>query len=117
MRNTANNHPLENLMTASEPGGIERQEKQGQTEFVNSELLPVEINSGNKATLEKYGVVFGEPLKDDPLFCEALLPDGWGKKTTDHSMWSELYDDKGIKRASIFYKAAFYDRKAHLDIV
>ncbi len=31
-------------------------------------------------------------------------------------MWSDLLDDKGRKRGSIFYKAAFYDRKAHLSL-
>ena len=29
-------------------------------------------------------------------------------------MWSDLLDDKGVKRGSIFYKAAFYDRSAFL---
>jgi hypothetical protein len=42
------------------------------------------------------------------------LPEGWHIKATDHSMWSNLVDDKGRNRASIFYKAAFYDREAFL---
>ena len=29
-------------------------------------------------------------------------------------MWSELKDDKGRTRGGIFYKAAFYDRHAHM---
>ncbi len=44
------------------------------------------------------------------------LPAGWKKISTDHAMWSNLVDDKGRKRASIFYKAAFYDRSAHLQL-
>lgn len=31
-------------------------------------------------------------------------------------MWSDLVDDKGRKRAGIFYKAAFYDRSAHIGV-
>ena len=33
---------LHNLLFAMEPGGIENQEKQGQTQFVNSTLIPIE---------------------------------------------------------------------------
>src|SRR6185436_8068032 len=36
------------------------------------------------------------------------------KIATDHSMYTDLVDDKGRVRASIFYKAAFYDRKADI---
>jgi hypothetical protein len=31
-------------------------------------------------------------------------------------MWSYILDDKGRERCAIFYKAAFYDRRAHLSI-
>lgn len=55
---------------------------------------------------------FGPRLQGDPLFCHAELPAGWHKEATDHSMWSNLVDDKGRIRAKIFYKAAFYDRDA-----
>jgi hypothetical protein len=44
------------------------------------------------------------------------LPPGWKVVPTDHSMWSDLVDAKGEKRASIFYKAAFYDRDAFIRI-
>jgi hypothetical protein len=29
-------------------------------------------------------------------------------------MWSQLVDAEGVPRVAIFYKAAFYDRKAHM---
>ncbi len=50
----------------------------------------------------------------DDLFVFAILPDGWKKQATDHDMHSELIDDKGVVRARIFYKAAFYDRSASI---
>lgn len=58
------------------------------------------------------GIVFGDPVDD--LFVSVQLPDGWHKEPADHSMWSDLLDDRGRKRASIFYKAAFYDRDAFI---
>jgi len=60
------------------------------------------------------GVVFREVLQDDPLFRNVTLPEGWTKKATEHDMHSDLLDEKGRKRGAIFYKAAFYDRKASI---
>ena len=94
------------------PNAIEQQEAEGQKELVDSSLLPVKVHG--KEELEKLGVKFGQPLPDDPLFCEAELPEGWKKRPTDHSMGSELVDEKGKVRAFIFYKAAFYDRSASM---
>lgn len=111
---TAKDNPLSTLLTAGGQGGIEAQEARGQEELVNSTSLPTDIRRGGKEILEAAGVVFGEPLRDDPMFCEAKLPQGWKKQATDHSMHSDLIDEKGRKRAGIFYKAAFYDRSAHM---
>ena len=97
------------------PGSIEASEARGQHELVASTQLPCRV-IGDKSQLEAAGVVFGEPTPNDPLFCEAKLPAGWKKEATDHSMWSKLVDDKGRTRASIFYKAAFYDRDAFLKV-
>jgi hypothetical protein len=103
---------LANSLVASIPGGIEAQEARGQQSFVNSETLPLKFNFGTREELEQMGVRFGEDIDD--LFCRVELPPGWKKVATDHSMWSKLVDEKGRERASIFYKAAFYDRKAHI---
>ena len=45
-----------------------------------------------------------------------VLPDGWEIKATEHTMWNEVLDDKGRKRMTIFYKAAFYDRDAFANL-
>lgn len=105
---------LENFIAAAPPGGIEAQEARGQQSFVGSATLPIKFNSGTKAELESMGVVFGEPT--DSLFCEAQLPEGWKVEPTDHSMWNKLIDSEGRERASIFYKAAFYDRDAFVNV-
>ena len=106
------NHP--EWVRGGNPRAIEAQEKRGQAELVNSEALPFKGSQTDCPKLIEAGVKFGPKLADDPLFCEAVLPKGWKKRATDHDMWSELVDDKGVVRASIFYKAAFYDRKAFI---
>lgn len=109
-----NTNDVENFIAAATPGGIEAQEARGQRSFVASTTLPIAFNSGKREELEAARVVFGKHVDD--LFCEAQLPEGWKKEATDHSMWSKLVDDKGRERASIFYKAAFYDRSAFLNV-
>ena len=64
--------------------------------------------------MQRMGIQFGEPVEGDPIFISAILPKGWRKQPTEHPMWSDLLDDKGRKRAAIFYKAAFYDRSAQM---
>ncbi len=107
--------PLVEAMSAgSASGGILAQEARGQRELVESEVLPTEMRPEDRAALEASGVKFGDIVPGDHLFQYVELPEGWRKVATDHSMWSDLVDNKGRKRAGIFYKAAFYDRNARL---
>jgi hypothetical protein len=117
--------PVLGLVTAL-PGGIEASERQGQMQFVASDILPTEIQdpwvnetvergSGRKI-LQAWGFTFGKVIGDDPLFTQARLPPGWTKKGSDHDMWSYILDEQGRERCAVFYKAAFYDRGAHLGI-
>jgi len=103
------------------PNAILAQEAEGQSSFVNSETLPTDMGRSRdydtKAVLEAAGFKFVCVVPDDPMFQVVEMPKGWQKKATDHSMWSNLVDDKGRVRASIFYKAAFYDRSAHMNLV
>ncbi len=101
---------MENFIAASTPGGIEAQEKRGQIEQSFAETLPNDLRDG-RTEFERLGFVFGTPFDD--IFVNVKFPAGWRKKPTEHSMWSEIIDDNGRKRGSIFYKAAFYDRHAH----
>lgn len=104
------------LFDAMLPGMIEASEARGQRQLVESELLPSDMK-GKRATFERMGFKFGEFAKDDPLFIRAELPSGWKKRPTDHPMHSEIVDEKGAKRVGIFYKAAFYDRRADMHLV
>jgi hypothetical protein len=89
---------------------IEAQEDAGQAVFVVSESLPIDGTAGYETELRKLGFVLGEPA--DELFMHAKLPQGWRKAPTEHSMHSSVLDDRGRCRGAVFYKAAFYDRRA-----
>lgn len=106
---------VENFIVASTPGGIEAQEARGQRDLcINSAMLPIDGGRKHRPQFEAMGIKFGEDADD--IFVKVELPQGWRIAPTDHSMWSKLLDDQGRERASIFYKAAFYDRSAHVDL-
>lgn len=108
---------FEALLSGDPYGAIERGEKRGQSEFVSSERLPIRVNDGantdSKIQYEKMGIKVVD--KYDDLFYNVILPDGWKKEATGHSMWNNLLDNKDRVRATIFYKAAFYDRDAFIN--
>jgi len=113
--NTTKNKKTEWLFGGN-PTAIEKQEEDGQQELVNSSQLPVKSESVGDV-LDIYKELEFEVLNnddDDDLFVNVKLPDNWRIESTDHSMWSNLIDDKDRIRASIFYKAAFYDRDAFI---
>jgi len=104
---------MEAFITDNPSIAIECQEARGQSAFVNSTTLPIESYNDRKQ-FEQIGIEYEEDVDD--LFVSVILPDGWKKEATNRSMHSELLDEKGRKRASIFYKAAFYDRNAHINL-
>jgi hypothetical protein len=114
--NTATHERNEHWCLGGNPDAIGAQEARGQQELVNSSQLPTRVLHGERKQLEDAGVVFGEVVSGDDLFCHVTLPTGWRLAATDHSMWSHLLDGEGTVRAKIFYKAAFYDRRAHLSL-
>ena len=107
---------MRSVVVRSTSKAILSQEADGQQSFVKSETLPVKMQGDARAVLKIAGVKFLGVVEDDPVFQYVELPEGWKKVGTGHSMWSDLVDDKGRKRARIFYKAAFYDRRAHLGV-
>lgn len=96
-----------------EPAILE-QERAGQAQLVNSECLPTDLSGDDRSAFEALGIRFGEPVDGDPLFQHATLLEGWTKQASDRDMWSYVLDQHGRRRISVFYKAAFYDRRAHM---
>lgn len=123
---------------------IENQEKRGQRMVVANQRLPKKTNdhcvpdeyrfngikdgmsweerneitsrNNREYTKNQYDKMGIEIISEyDDLFYSVKLPEGWEIKATDHSMWNDLFDNKGRKRANFFYKAAFYDRDAFIN--
>lgn len=101
-------HHLLGLMGGSDDY-ITGMEAAGQRQLVQSDLLPSE---GPWDRLVALGAIQGEQVDGDELFCHVTIPAGWRKAGSDHDMWSYLVDERGIRKVAIFYKAAFYDRRA-----
>jgi len=94
---------------------LERQEEDGQRYFMSADILPKEINGTTREGLSAIGFVFGSDADD--LFVECRLPFGWTKRATEHAMHSHLIDERGRKRASVFYKASSHDRRADISMM
>lgn len=106
--------------TIQPKGTIEAQEAAGQRELLAAAAgdwakLPTEIHGATSDDLKALGFEFGATVPGDELFTHVRLPDGWYVDGTSHSMHSTLRDAEGFKRAGIFYKAAYYDRRADLN--
>lgn len=113
------------LGSGNSSAAIEMQEKHGQSQVVHSDVIPVEYAGYPRpdqieerdAWFERHGFKMGERVEGDPIFQHCTLPDGWSKRGTGHSMHSEIVDQHGRARVNIFYKAAFYDRRANKSIL
>ncbi|MFE7744424.1 hypothetical protein [Nocardia sp. NPDC057455] len=115
IENTSKRDPLIHLLGAMSDGSdryITDMEAAGQQQIVNGTEMPVK---GPWEELEALGFVRGEQV--DELFVRAILPDGWRKEATEHSMHSKIVDERGVERVGVFYKAAYYDRRADFHIV
>lgn len=113
IEDTSKSNPLLHLLGLMGKGSsdyITGMEAQGQRQLVESEQLP--IDTGGDEMYEALGFTFGDAT--DELFRFATMPAGWSKHATDHAMWSKITDERGRERASVFYKAAFYDRRAFM---
>lgn len=104
------------LATGETDSLIADQERRGQQQLVHSAVLPTEIEpyGGDQPAFEALGFTFGDPQPHDPKFRPATLPDGWKREGSEHDMWSYLVDELGRRRVAVFYKAAFYDRRAFM---
>lgn len=110
----ADNFLVNALLGMSSSEAIEAGEKRGQQAAIASQRLPKNAR-GHWPVLESWGVIRTADIDD--LFCDAILPNGWRVRATDHSMWNELIDQRGLVRSTYFYKASFYDRDAFMNVI
>jgi hypothetical protein len=112
---------IHNAMVAGTPGGIEAQEKAGQAMLtLKFNQLPKEYSYWRgegtwQECMERLGFKFGADVDD--LFVSVTPPPGWTLRPSDHSMHSYIHDDQGRMRGNVFYKAAFYDRRADFHLL
>lgn len=110
---------LDNALIAATPGGIEAQEASEQRCAIRDSLLPRTLNhligrdADSKPLYEALGFKVSE--SKDELFYSVVMPKGWKIVPTDHSMHSEVQFN-GSTQLTMFYKGAFYDRRADLSI-
>lgn len=65
-----------------------------------------------KYTMEQYAKMGITVVKEiDDYLCEVQLPEGWEIRRID-TIWSYIFDNKGRKRISFFYKGAMWDMDA-----
>ena len=100
---------LAGLVLEGQSNYIENMEAEGQRQLVDSDRIPVE---GPADALIELGFTLGDVDPADPLFRSCTLPEGWTRAATEHAMNSTINDERGVERIEVFYKAAFYDRKA-----
>ena len=120
-----NNDPAEALLFLAEsmatgtPGPtITRQEAAGQREMLTAAAIPTRTMGCTDQDLLDLGFTLGPPRHGDPLFRDATLPAGWTRAAVDDTgLATYLLDPLGRPRCSVFYKAAFYDRDAHITIL
>lgn len=130
--NTSTRDPLLHLagaMSEGVDGYVTGMEAEGQRQLVGSDVLPADApwadarrprrtwKEQDAVTLESLGFVKGDPVPGDDLFVRCALPEGWRREGSDHTIWSYVVDERGVRRISVFYKAAFYDRSAHAHVV
>lgn len=108
----AQSEALVNLLASATPGGIERQELKARDHLCKQPTQLPHPTGEVRNALEKLGFVFGKPVNS--LFIECRLPDDWSMRPTESAYWTNLCDNKGRARFSIFYKAAFYDQRASI---
>ena len=99
---------------SGEPNVLEHMEKEGQQRAVNNTMVAKKMFPSRKKW-EELGFTFTD-IPGDNVLCKATLPEGWEMVAIDHSMWNNIIDEQGRVRGSMFYKAAFYDREARMNL-
>jgi hypothetical protein len=96
---------------------IEEMEIEGQRQLVKSDVIPwkgAEHPSDMRDVMITQGFEFHGRVENDALFQYVTLPEGWKVRPTDHYLWTHIEDEHGEDRYAMFYKAAFYDRRARI---
>jgi hypothetical protein len=87
------------------------------TSTTTFDRLPARTNTVRgdpvRETLRRLGFLIHEE-KDGVL--HLTPPNGWRLMTPPHSLWTDLVDQDGHKRGSIFSETSYYDRSPRIEI-
>jgi hypothetical protein len=95
--------------------GIPLLERMAQREIAQGGVLFLDraMKPGIVAVLERLGFQFPPETGDlDPILRPVVGPPGWTLRPKESAYWTDLLDPKGHVRGHIFYKGAYYDRRA-----
>ncbi len=87
--------------------------RKGQSDVVCDHYLAKNMNP-SREYWEKVGFTFDDNDSDQVLI-KATLPEGWSLKK-EEIYHTYMIDDKNRTRGYMFYKAAFYDRDARMNL-
>lgn len=79
-------------------GGPDALDRQTQGDMQAMSLLPPPKDD-DRELFQKMGIKFGESA--NKLLLKCTLPNGWSVKRTDHHLYSNVIDERGMKRAMI----------------
>lgn len=87
----------------------DRMQASQRQEMLKKQRLPIRFQDrgsiqDTESAAKRLGIELGTRYD---VFYEVKLPEGWQIKATERSLWSNLLDDKGAVRGSIFYKSSF----------
>ena len=91
---------------------VEIVERSAQDVAVSTTLMAKDMNPGREVW-ESLGFEFAD-IEGDDVLCRAKLPEGWTMNATDSQYWTEIRDENGMVRGKMFFKGAYYDRKARM---
>jgi len=95
------NGDMENASIAMTPGGIERQEKQGQLTFTKGDYLPKEMQGDCRAVCEAWGIVFGKEI-DEKKYWSAVKAGFCSKrKTLENNLANSFHLPKAEVRGKL----------------
>ena len=102
---------LGDSMTGGTDYAAERMLRDEQRISSKTKRLPKRMDPGEREIWTSLGFEFGNDIDD--LFVSVVLPLGWDTvPDPSHSMYVNVVDDRGRRRARYFYKGSFFDREA-----
>lgn len=116
--NYVNTNQVPNTMTPTGKTSRECIEIEEQSQKAVAEckewLIAKKLNPRGDSKPELESMGFTNIKEKDDLFFSVTPPENWTKETSGY--WTTIYDSEGTEQITQFYKGAFYDRDAFINI-